>query len=149
MEWSWDAEASTAHPGNFQVLVQALNVVRDNMDRCQKIPVSSLKSVFLRCFFFLCYTLFMHLIFLFDFFIVDFFHDFVENIISLSHSIFSHSWHVFVCLILYLFIHLFIYSIIYLFIYLHIYLFRYVFIHLFHIIFMALLLFFCRDTLSF
>ena len=136
MEWSWDAEASTAHPGNFQVLVQALNVVRDNMDRCQKTPVSSLKSISLRYFFFLCYILFMHLIFLFDSFIVDFFHDFVnffhdfvENIISLSHTICSLPWHVSVCLILYLFIHLF--------------------IHLFHIIFMALLLFFCRDTLSF
>ena len=101
VEWSWDAEASTAHPGNFQVLVQALNGVRDNMDRCQKIPVSSLKSISLRYFFFLCYILFMHLIFLFDFFIVDFFHDFVENINFLSHTIFSHPWHVFVCLILY------------------------------------------------
>jgi hypothetical protein len=41
VEWSWDAATSTAHPGNFQVLKQALVVVKMNIANFEKTPPES------------------------------------------------------------------------------------------------------------
>ena len=39
VEWSWDAASSTAHPGNYEVLKQALAVVLANIVNYEKTPV--------------------------------------------------------------------------------------------------------------